>query len=320
LNAGRIPVYFDEIEPLDTVLSHTIAYMNQTTADAAYRSRFLIPAAFIFFKGQYGSTSNIDGADEARWFIRNYVENHPGFTYTTLFEQEGYAKSYPSDLPLTEDNIVAEWSKGYGNVFWYAHGSPALTARMVWSNDDDKDDIAQESEISSPNFFVTKDAARITAGRPAFNVAFSCEVGSADTPSNIPYALLFNGASVGVVAASSPASGSATDYSDPSNPMDTTGFAIDNAGALVFDALMNGGYASQALYRAKQELGTSGSIETYANRMMTNYFGDPSLRLVSTVEEVVAPPDGGSADGGSAPESQGCSCSAVSVANSPVSM
>jgi hypothetical protein len=322
--AGRIPVYFDEIAPVDRILSNAISYMNQDPAETGYRSRMLLPAAFIYFKGQHGTPVNIDGADEAEWFIWHYLKDRAGFSYTTLFEQEGIVKSHKSDLPLSEENIVSEWRRGYGMVFWFAHGLWDRTARMIWSNDGNGDGLAQESEVSSPDMLVTGDAARIGGSSPAFTVAFSCEVGSAETPSNMVASLLAEGGSVGMVASSSLTSGSLTDYSDPSNPMDTTEFGADTAAALMYDTLMNGGYPSAAFYNAKASLGSSNSSGTYAGRMMMNYFGDPTLRLTDTSSDIIKETDGGAAgadggsgtpdagaDGGLGEAGAGCSCSTV---------
>jgi hypothetical protein len=110
-------------------------------------------------------------------------------------------------------------------------------------------------------------------------VATSCEVGSADVPYNLAQALLLSGAAVGVAASSSVTPGDATDYPDGVPDLDTSTYGATNGGIVLLQKLRDGRTGAEALAEAKVELGTAGSSETQAARMMINWFGDPTLRL-----------------------------------------
>lgn len=284
LLVGRIPVYFGETAPLDTILDHAMAYEAEPAKDRAWRRRMLLPAAYFYFRGQamqsFVMPANVDGAETPGWFVANVLPEHPDVTVTRMVEREGVVKSaVPAELPLTEQGVIAEWSKGYGMVWWFGHGLERGVYRTVWTADANGDDLAQPGEITSPYLITSEGAADIAPGHPAFVVGVSCEIGSAETPANLSYALLLSGAAVGVVGSTSITPGDTTDYADPGSQLDTQGYGGTNMGVRFFSALLGGAIGSRALYDTKVELGQSGSIESYAGRMMLTWFGDPTLGL-----------------------------------------
>ena len=281
---GRIPVYFGETGPLDQILSRAMAYEAEPPEERAWRDRLLLAASFYYFEGQamqsYTVPDTIDGAETPEWFVANVLPDHPGVSTTRLYEQEGVvASAYPSELPLTEPGLLDEWSKGYGAVWWFGHGLERSVVRTVWVTDDDGDLLADNSELSAPPLITSQGAATLPAGHPAFVVAVICEVGSAETPNNLAYALLLSGGAVGVVGSTNLTPTDTTDYGDPGSQLDTEGYGATNMGVWFLDALLAGEVASKALFDTKVELGLSGSIESYAGRMMLNYLGDPTRRL-----------------------------------------
>lgn len=253
----------------------------------------------------YTHDDHVDGADTAAWFLHNVVEADDAFSATTLFEREGLATSQqPSDLPLTQDNVVAQWAKGYGLVFWLGHGLPRHVSRVFWSADDNGNGLADKSEIHSATLIHSDDAERVASGRPAFVVAVSCEIGSVETPRSLAESLLIEGAAIGVVGSTSVTPGSGTDFADFSAGLVTTRSGADNIGVRFFEAVMQGEYAGKAFFDAKVALGSPETIESLAGRTMLNYIGDPSLTLYDTVEDVVQPEPGPEASD-SAPQSPG---------------
>jgi hypothetical protein len=151
--------------------------------------------------------------------------------------------------------------------------------RTVWRADADGDGAADASEVFAPSLLRAIDVPQLPAGQPGFVVSMSCEVGSAEVPGNVSHALLLAGAAVGVVSSSSVTPASATDVARADAPLDTRFFGADSAAARVFDGLLAGEPAAAALAAAKQRLGAAEQAESFAAKLMLNYFGDPTLGL-----------------------------------------
>ena len=284
LLVGRIPVYFGETAPLDVILDHAMAYEAEPPAERPWRRRMLLPAAFFYFQGQpmqsFVMPENVDGAETPAWFLANVLPQHPDVAVTRMVEREGVVtSSVPAELPLTEAGVIAAWSEGYGMVWWFGHGLERGVYRTVWKADPNGDAEAQPDEIVSPYLITSEGAATITPGHPAFVVGVSCEIGSAETPANLSYALLASGAAIGVVGSTSITPMDTTDYADPGSALDTQGYGGTNMGVRFFAALLDGAVGSRAFYDTKVELGQSGDVESYAGRMMLTWFGDPTLAL-----------------------------------------
>jgi hypothetical protein len=115
----------------------------------------------------------------------------------------------------------------------------------------------------------------------------SCEVGSADIPYNLTHSLLLSGGAIGMLSSSAPTPGDLTDYSHGARAVDPATFGGTNAGIGFFTGLLDGRTGAEAFAEARVTLGTGGDSETYAAKMMLNYFGDPTLRLDASEADVV---------------------------------
>jgi hypothetical protein len=289
---GRIPVYFGNTQDLDTTLSHIISYMNASAETTAYRKKALFAKAFIFFRGEvfFPNTPPIsqdtDDAVISEWFIKNYLPPSRGITATRLYEREGVvSSSFPSDQALTQDNFIAEWKKGYGMIWWGGHGQPRGVARTVWANDKNKDGLA-DGELSNPPL-IDSDHADLLEGAPGgFVVASSCLVGRVEVPDALSYKLLLRGAAVGVVASSAPASVDNQAFDTMGPVLNLDAYDLDRAGAMVFDELIRGETVGKAMSTAKAQLAPSNDIVSYAQKLMTNFYGDPSLSLYDSIGDV----------------------------------
>lgn len=286
LFTGRIPVYFNDTDALDTILENAIVYMNQKDTEIDYRKKMLFPATFYYFKGETLGTSKIlesvDGAAESEWYIENRLKKkYQDIEFKRLYEKEGLIVSkYEPDIPVTEQNLIDEWKKGYGLVWWHGHGQDSKVARTVWKDDHNNDGVPDRDEIENPLLIQTSGTKELTYDKRAFVLASSCEVGSADVYNNLAFALLLNGGAVGVIGSSS-VTPSGTFLVEGSEP-DHTYFGLDPLGVFFFDSVIEGRYPSKALYEAKNEIGTANDIESYAGKYMLNYFGDPTLTLYDT--------------------------------------
>jgi hypothetical protein len=110
-------------------------------------------------------------------------------------------------------------------------------------------------------------------------------VGSAQTPWNLTHALLTEGSAIGMIGSTNVTPGDMTDYSDFESELDTSTYGATNLGVNFFDALMGGKVAAAAFAETRRDVGTSPSIETYAGKMMLNYYGDPTLSLTSSAAD-----------------------------------
>lgn len=81
------------------------------------------------------------------------------------------------------------------------------------------------------------------------------------------------------------APGDTTDYADPRALPDTSLYGATNLGVSFFSRLIDGELPAEIMWKTKAELGTDGSIESYAGRMMLNYFGDPTLSMYDCAQE-----------------------------------
>lgn len=282
LMTGRIPVYRN-IDELDSMLKNIIAYSNAGSDETGYRKKILLPAAMYYFKGEtildYTLEDNDDGAASTEWFIRNVININDGYSVTRLYEKEGQATSaYDCELPLTRENVITEWTRGYGMVFWFGHGLEKGVSRYIWLEDINSDGIPQSNEVAYENFITSADADTIGSTTPAFTVAVSCMVGKTDVADNLTYSLLRSNTSIGVIGSTSLTPGTATDWTDGNSSLDTLSTGADNTGVIFFSELMRGKSAGESWKKALVECGSQNS-ESIAGRTMLNYYGDPTLGL-----------------------------------------
>ena len=270
---GRIPIYDDNATVLDRILLKTMRYATDA-GDRSWRKRVLQPAAMIFYDNQYGKKHlRIDGATMARAINDKCIKPN-GFTSTTLYEEDGVDPSkLKGDIPLTRDNVVKEWRKGYGLVTWFGHGSPDAVVRTIWAKDDG-DKVPEYGEISSPDFLTFDDVLKLNDARPSFVFHGSCSNGTPEKPYNIGYGLLLNGA-VGTVSSTRIA-------------VVLLGASYEASKANIFgvemdftDALLKGKPVGEALFEAKQKVYEQLGMLTWFTRMEISLYGDPSLTITS---------------------------------------
>jgi hypothetical protein len=293
LTVGRIPVYFGDTGELDRTLEHLMAYMNADPGQLAYRLRALFAKSFVFFKGEifFPNTppiaDSVDTAQVSEWFITNYLPPERGVSYTRLYEREGHVTSqFPSEGALTEDNFINEWKNGYGMIWWGGHGAPTQVVRTVWTADANQNDAADAAELATPTLIKTEDAARLEGTPGGFVVATSCYVGRAEVPNALSYTLLRYGAAVGVVASSAPASADEGAFASMGSSLDRSRFDVDRLGVIVFDGLIRGEAAGELVTRARIELGPSNDIDSFQEKLMLNFYGDPTLTLYDSAADV----------------------------------
>jgi len=283
---GRIPVYFGEIEELDGTIGHIINYMKMEEAQIAYRKKILFPMSFIWFDGYkvfQTMHENKETAETSEWFIHNILKNHSDISYTRLYEAEGhYPSRYEFERPLNRENIVDEWKKGYGMIFWGGHGFPTTVARTVWLEDRNNNNLGENDEVESYQMVDPSDAKRIYSGQPGFVVAISCLVGNVNSPGSITHRFLADGAAVGIISSTSVTDPSSTKWTDLEADLDYSTVSEDTVGVVFFEEMIKGGYAGKIFYDYMSEFGQNPAGRVLDHKYMLNYFGDPTLTLYDT--------------------------------------
>jgi len=294
LIVGRIP-YYGDIDELDAILETTIKYMKATPDQMDYRMKALLPMSFIWFEGYVNvgveMDENRDTADTSEWMIENVFKNYDDVTYTRLYEEDGHMPSkYEHELPLSGQNIVSEWQKGYGMVYWGGHGFYDKVVKTVWGEDTNDNDRAENEEVYSEILLQTGDFEDFANEKPGFVVGLSCLIGDVVPRGNITYDMLKNGAAVGVISSTHIDDPSfSTDWSDLVTEPSKADFTLDTIGIKVFDKMLKGERPSKALVELRSSFGTPLNTRSFEHKLMINYYGDPTLTLfdhtVATEEE-----------------------------------
>ncbi len=275
---GRIPVYDDNFVVLDQILAKTMSYIRDR-GDHAWRRRVLQPAAMLFFRDEYHDpVPRLDGSDIAEPIYESAIKP-VGFTQTTLYEEYGIDPAKKKgDLPLTRENLVSEWQRGYGLVTMVGHGSNDAIWRHVWIFDDGNG-VADYGEVEDAPFFTYNDVASLDDSRPSFVYHGSCSNGTPENAGNLGYGLLRNGA-VGTISASR-----------ESLILFKTGNLAESS-ANIFGVerdfthnLLRNKSVGESIYLAKEELSENLGRISWSIRLQLNLYGDPSLSLTNCEED-----------------------------------
>ncbi|MBO4699921.1 hypothetical protein J5690_10010 [bacterium] len=272
LVVGRIPIYEENVKDADKILARTTEFIKNGFTKSAYYRKILFPTTIPYYANQDNDPSipKMDGAYVAEYLMKESIRDP--FVSKTLVEKDGLDPSeFIDEEAITYDSMLSNWNDGYGVIFWMAHGNTDIAARTIWENDNNGNGIPDKSqyEFYSPIFVDNDLVSKVQTVTP-FVFQGSCLNGSIQAPGSLAYETLKNTA-VGVVAASQDSYGwIASDYNLSSQDM----FAY---GAVFTDALANNRIPSEALLEAKEKWSNRGTHLT--NKLITNYIGDPSLKL-----------------------------------------
>jgi len=284
---GRIPIYSDGAAAADDILAKIIAYEDETeSGDLEWRRRMMLPNSIYFFENQNGEeTPRWDGATVGEYFIREEAGPR-GMEWTTLYEHEGLAASqFESHFQVTAEEVVDQWHRGYGFVFWTGHGSDTGVYRSIW-DEDNGDGYPSYQEMSSPNFMEAAYSYMLDDTPAPFVVHGSCSNGNPESANNLGYSLLRRGA-IATVSASRSALTWHWPEIDPEiweKPEVWNGDVIDIVTEYSTN-LLDGEPAGKALEEAiLATLNTQGLVSWY-QKSIQNLYGDPLVRLVMCRED-----------------------------------
>ncbi|HUT77696.1 MAG TPA: C25 family cysteine peptidase, partial [Polyangia bacterium] len=288
---GRIPCYSDGAAAVDEILARIMAYeQDSVDGDIHWRRRMMLPDSIYFFENQYGDTGyrRWDGATVGEWFIRDQLVPR-GIEWTTLYEQEGVSPSnFESHLPLDTYNVVDQWNRGYGLVFWTGHGSNTGVYRLIWTNDDNQNEIPDwnPSELDTPSFMEASDLHMLQEAPPPFVIHGSCSNGYPEDSTNLGYSLLRRGA-IGTVSASRAAMTWHWPMETPEiweKPEVWDGDVIDIVSEYAVN-LLDGMEAGRALGEAIALTTDGQGSNSWYQKSIQNLYGDPLVRLVLCRED-----------------------------------
>jgi hypothetical protein len=248
---GRIPVYGGDYATLDSILSKTIAY--ETGTSPISRRRLLFAAVRL-------DPGNPAASDYQLGEALKGVATGLGFSTYRIYESD-FGIVPPPECPAINPrsldpaapcNMLGRWANGGGAglVVWSTHG-------WVWS---------------ASGLIASGDAAGLHDETPAFTFQGSCMNGYPESPTNLGFSLLKQGA----IATVSASRVSWNRVFTP--PIDPDPFSGSNANLAYHYALrvMQGLPAANALYKT---MASVAQPPWWMNQMDFNLYGDPAVTL-----------------------------------------
>ncbi|GAK57195.1 fibronectin type III domain protein [Candidatus Vecturithrix granuli] len=258
---GRIP-YYGNMTDLDNIFAKIIAYSNETSAQAAWRKRVLLPME--------PSDANTPGyhLGEA---IKNAVVVPKTWNYHRVYDDNYGLTPVPETVPCTTDNVTTAWNNSdFGAIFWWTHGSSTGASGIM--------DLTH--------------AATLDNSHPGFTFQCSCSNSYPEAANNLTYSLLKNGGigTVGATRVSWYSIGQTSFAGSATN----SGMTYEYSKRLITDEMNSG----DALHDLKQLLNPNGN-SLWMNFTVFCLYGDPAIGLFSTQPTVLQPPSYVSASDGS---------------------
>ena len=258
---GRIP-YYGNMTDLDNIFAKIIAYSNETSAQAAWRKRVLLP-----MEPSDGSTPGYHLGEA----IKNAVVVPKTWNYHRVYDDNYGLTPVPETVPCTTDNVTTAWNNSdFGAIFWWTHGSSTSASEIM--------DLTH--------------AATLDNNHPGFTFQCSCLNSYPEAANNLTYSLLKNGGigTVGATRVSWYSIGQTSFTGSATN----SGMTYEYGKRLITDEMNSG----DALHDLKQLL-TPNNEGRWMNFTVFCLYGDPAIGLFSTQPTVLQPPSYVSASDGS---------------------
>ena len=194
VTVGRIPVYAADYASLDGILSKTIAYEN--SSNTAWRKSMLLPVGISNYYNESSSDEPRTDGSSLGEAIKSNLATPNGYSAYTMYENSGLLPvTTASNAPLTESNLVSQWSTTpYGIVNYWSHGDTSDAYRYYWTADTNGDGIPDGSELAYVPFLTSADTASLNNNYPSIVVQVACDNGDPQYSTNLGYELLKQGA------------------------------------------------------------------------------------------------------------------------------
>ncbi|AEH07580.1 hypothetical protein Metok_1618 [Methanothermococcus okinawensis IH1] len=107
--------------------------------------------AIANYKNEDGSWyERTDDRDLPKYLIENILQPL-NYSYYIMYEREGLNPVPTSapyyNAPINKENVINEWNKGYGLVFWSGHGSSWGAYRKYWAYDNNSNGVPDYNEM-----------------------------------------------------------------------------------------------------------------------------------------------------------------------------
>jgi hypothetical protein len=274
---GRIPVYHEDYATLDNILKRTISY------ECCNKSMLFLMAISHFANENGGGGGRADGRHLPEIVIKN-IATPKGYDHCVMYERKGLdpvpIDAYGYTKPLKERNVIEEWAKGYGIVFWWSHGNGRSSSRKIWMEDKNGNKTPEWDDESELEMIPFLTSYTTLSESNTFTFQASCGNGHPEFSDNLGYAPLKNGSAICTVSASRCTRYLTCfwGYENGKIRQDTDEATIGYW--YIHYLVLVGEPAGKALYTAKSQLGKPGDygdIFVYGNILGFNLYGDPSL-------------------------------------------
>jgi hypothetical protein len=141
-----------------------------------------------------------------------------------------------------------------------------------------------------PDLFKATDAVDLSFDKPAFLISPNCNAGIVKNAGSMAQSLLQNG-SIGIMGATEAATPSKMNWECTDCPWHGDSYGSDTAGIFAMKALIENRPPAVGFFESKRDFGNKGFSDSsskglaYANKMMFNWYGDPSLTISDSIED-----------------------------------
>ena len=196
VSVGRIPC--DDSSLVQQICQTIIRYEHDT---GSWKKNVLSLASIIYYENMTSfnwTYARSDGATLMEKCKSDILEPN-GFSTVRMYEKEGLRPStYPCEYPISHENVLTEWTKGYGLVNILGHASEFITTQFIWDHDDG-DNIPEqtENELRYVDFLRHTDSTLLQMRTPPIVVSAGCsQLGGSK---NIGRSFLEDGAAVAFI-------------------------------------------------------------------------------------------------------------------------
>jgi hypothetical protein len=196
VSVGRIPC--DDSSLVQQICQNIIRYEQDT---GSWKRSVLSLASIIYyekFTAFNWTYARSDGATLMEKCRTDILEPN-GFSTVRMYEKEGLRPStYTCEYPISHQNVLMEWTKGYGLVHMLGHASEFITTQFIWDHDDG-DNIPEQTgnELKYVDFLRYTDSTQLQMKTPPIVVSAGCsQLGGSK---NIGRSFLEDGAAVAFI-------------------------------------------------------------------------------------------------------------------------
>jgi hypothetical protein len=196
VSVGRISC--DDPSLVRQICQNIIRYEQDT---GTWKTNVLSLASIIYYENMTAFNWTYARSDGATLMEKCKIDilEPNGYSTVRMYEKEGIRPStYACEYPISHENVLTEWTKGYGLVNMLGHASEYSITQFIWDHDDG-DNIPEQTggELQYVDFLRSTDSANLRMKMPPIVVSAGCsQLGGSK---NIGQSFLEHGAAVAFV-------------------------------------------------------------------------------------------------------------------------